>query len=289
MNAKAYRATLFGLLLLGMFALGACGTLQIEYEPGAAAAEQGDSTTSLSQATPFPPTVPAPVGATDVITRIVTRVSTQREPEIVAVATAEPPGDASAQEVVTDSEIISLDETWNQYSDFRLGFSIRFPKTMVAFFGSCTWNEEQGSYRPEMALVPVKIFEDSDAIYIAPETYYELAGERTVTTTDGGTRYFYDQCNQMANSLELLRDPGEPLRAGQLWKLVVAEIHDDGELEGFLKARYGSGCSLGEKVASKHRTGSTMSKSWATVRVWKRRSACSTLEPSSSTIPKGTR
>jgi hypothetical protein len=51
------------------------------------------------------------------------------------------------------------------------------------------------------------------------------------------------------NSLELLRDlerGSEPAH----WKLVVAEIHDDAELEGFLKARYGSGCSLGEQLAS---------------------------------------
>ena len=141
------------------------------------------------------------------------------------------------------AEIASLDETWNQYTNYELGFSIKFPKEMAAMLGSCYWNEEQGSYRPEMAFLPVQVFEDADAVYIAPEHYFELAGERV----DGGTHY-YDECNQITNSLELLRDHDIPML--QFWKLVTQEIHDEGELESFLKARYFSGCSLGEQVAS---------------------------------------
>jgi hypothetical protein len=34
------------------------------------------------------------------------------------------------------------------------------------------------------------------------------------------------------------------------WKLVVEEIHDEDELDSFIKARYFSGCSLGEQSAS---------------------------------------
>jgi hypothetical protein len=94
-----------------------------------------------------------------------------------------------------------------------------------------------------MAFVPVGIFEDADAVYITPEHYFELAGERV----DGGTHY-YDECNQITNSLELLRDHDIPML--QFWKLVVQEVRDEGELEDFIKARFGSGCSLGEQVAS---------------------------------------
>ncbi len=157
-------------------------------------------------------------------------------------------GETQPEEVTQAPEIISLDETWNQYTNYRLGFSIKFPETMAAFNGVCAWNEEQGSYRHEMALVPVRIFEDADAVYIAGEYYFELAGERTETTADGGSRYFFEECNQVANSLELLRDPENFNQ--QMRKLVAVDIHDDAELDGFIKARYGPGCSLGETVAS---------------------------------------
>jgi hypothetical protein len=101
-----------------------------------------------------------------------------------------------------------------------------------------------------MAVVPVKIFEDADAVYIAPEYYYELAGERTETTADGGTRAFYNECNQVVNSLDSLRDPENRYANVQRWKLVVAEIRNEDDLDSFIKSRYGSSCSLGEQVAS---------------------------------------
>jgi len=144
------------------------------------------------------------------------------------------------------SETTSLDETWNQYTNYQLGFSIRFPKEMAAFVGSCYWNEEQGSYRPEMAFLPVQIFEDADAVYIAPEHYFDLAGKRVEEN-----KSYYDECNQITNSLELLRDHESPMWTSvPFWKLVTQEVHDEGELEDFIKARYGSGCSLGEQVPS---------------------------------------
>jgi hypothetical protein len=142
------------------------------------------------------------------------------------------------------SEIIELDDTWNQFISHELGFSIKFPKEMAAMVGSCYWNEEQESYRLEMAFLPVGIFEDADVVYIAPQHYFELAGERV----DGG-KHYYDECNQITNSLELLREERE-MSMVQFWKLVVEKIHDEDELDSFIKARYFSGCSLGEQSAS---------------------------------------
>jgi hypothetical protein len=163
--------------------------------------------------------------------------STEASSEIPA------PTPSEEEEVTRAAEIISLDETWNQYTNYELGFSIKFPKEMAAHRGSCYWNEEQGSYRPEMAFLPVQIFEDADAVYIAPEHYFDLAGERVEEN-----KSYYDECNQITNSLELLRDHEIPMVP--FWKLVTQEVRDEGELEGFIKARYFSGCSLGEQVAS---------------------------------------
>jgi formylglycine-generating enzyme required for sulfatase activity len=144
------------------------------------------------------------------------------------------------------SEIISLDETWNQYINYQLGFSIKFPKTMVSFLGSCKWNKEGGdhSYRPDPAFVPVKIFEDAGSAYITAEYYHKLAGE---TTDVSGGRHFFAECNQVTNSLALLQDPNKP---HEMWKFVGQDVQDDAELDAFIKTHYGAGCSLGEKTPS---------------------------------------
>jgi len=142
-----------------------------------------------------------------------------------------------------------LDETWFNYTNYELGFSINFPRTKIHFMGSCKWNEENGdhSYRPEPSHVPVSIFEDVDTVYITSEYRHELGGETRETSADGGTRIFFSECLAVPNSLELLRDPEY---YQEKWEIVARDVHDDEELDAFLKARYGSGCSLGEKVAS---------------------------------------
>ena len=150
-----------------------------------------------------------------------------------------------------ESELTSLDETWNQYTYYQLGFSIKVPREMMLSYGSCKWNEKGGdhSYRPDRALVPVKIYEDKEnnTVYIASEYYYELAGE----TTENYVTYF-SECNKVLNSLERVR---KELRAErghyqQAWDIVVRDVANDNQLESFIKERYGSGCGLGEKTPS---------------------------------------
>jgi hypothetical protein len=43
------------------------------------------------------------------------------------------------------SDTISLDETWNRYTNCQLGFSLKVPKTMVSYNGSCKWNGENAT------------------------------------------------------------------------------------------------------------------------------------------------
>jgi hypothetical protein len=148
------------------------------------------------------------------------------------------------------SQIVALDETWYQYTNYQLGFSIQVPQTVVSPYGSCKWSEENGdhSFRPEPSYVSVKIFEDGDTAYIAGEYYYELTGETEETGADGATRFFFSECQQVTNSLELLQTPDNYYQSR--WEIVTREVHDDGELDAFIKSRYGTGCSLGEKLAS---------------------------------------
>lgn len=50
----------------------------------------------------------------------------------------------------------------------------------------------------------------------------------------------------MINTLALLRDSES--QYPQMWRFVVEEVHDDVELDEFIKSRYGSGCKVGGKV-----------------------------------------
>jgi hypothetical protein len=230
MNRQMVKERMVMMLVFLVLALSACGTFEVEMEPTVSVVEPGSDREEPPLAAPLP-----------AVTEVVALAERRPTPSESPVATEAAVG--SIQPPDGDSKITHLDGTWNQFTDQRLGFSIRFPNQMATFRGSCVWNEQQGSYRPEPALVPVKIFEDVDAVFIAAQHYFELAGERAA----GGVSY-YDECNLIANSLELLRDPDN--RNEPFWKLVVKEIRDDGELDHFIKARYGSGCSLGEQIPS---------------------------------------
>lgn len=148
-----------------------------------------------------------------------------------------------------ESELTSIDATWNKYTNYQLGFSIKAPKEMLQNHGSCKWNEEDGdhSYRPDPALVPVKIYEDTQnsTVYIASEYYYELAGE----TIENYVSY-YSECNKVPNSLERVRTELRAERGHyqQAWDIIVKEVTNDSQLESFIKERYDSGCGLGEKT-----------------------------------------
>jgi hypothetical protein len=156
----------------------------------------------------------------------------------------------NGESAVKPSEISITDDTWFNYTNYQLGFSINYPRTMIHFFGSCQWNEENGdhSYRPELSYVPVTIFEDGKKVYISSEYYHELTGETRETSADGGTRTFYSECQAVTNNLDLLRDPDNHYQSK--WEIVVAEVHNDEALDAFIQARYGSNCSSGEKTAS---------------------------------------
>jgi hypothetical protein len=231
---QSIRSQLLFLLVVLTATLTACDTIL----------EMGVAPTS----TPIPTSTVTPTPSpTEATARPPTATPTARlEPTGTPTRTTAPTATAGTQ----SSEFIFFDDTFIQYTNYRIGFSIKFPKTTVSLYGSCTWNEENGdhSYRPELSYVPVKVFEDGDTIYIAGEYYHELTGETKETKADGGTRTFYSECQAVTNDLELLRDPDNHYQT--MWKIVAAAVHSDDELEAFIQSRYGAGCSLGEKAAS---------------------------------------
>jgi len=234
-NLFHYMMPLFAIVTL---VVSGCGTLQIETEPLIATARPLAMNTEAAEPSP---------AATAAATAAV-------EPALTPAD--ETAGDETSTEgaevAARPAEISTLDDTWLQYTNYELGFSIDFPRTMVHLYGSCKWNEENGdhSYRPEPGFVPVEIFEDGDTVYITNAYYHELTGETRETDASGGTRIFFSDCQAVTNTPELLGDPENQYQTN-VWAIVTSDVHDDEELDAFIKARYGQGCSLGEKVPSK--------------------------------------
>lgn len=146
------------------------------------------------------------------------------------------------------SSIVSVDSTWNKYTNYKLGFSMDMPKLMSPFSGGCKWNTTENSYRPESTPVPVKIFEEGNVVYISQEYYYLLGGERKVPQGYGTVSYF-DKCDKIMNSLALLKDTSNTYESK--WKITVDTVNNDSELTMYLQSQFGSSCSVGEKKPSK--------------------------------------
>lgn len=145
------------------------------------------------------------------------------------------------------SELISLDNVWNLYTNYRLGFSIKVPK--IATGGApCVWKgEKEGdhSYRPASGPVPVKIFEDENGIYINHEYRYKLTGETKEGNEAQGYRSFFSDCEKETITLDILKT-----ERPQTWNIISEKVTSDQELETFIDRHFHPSCSLGEKKQS---------------------------------------
>ena len=143
-----------------------------------------------------------------------------------------------------DATLLPLDDTWNEYVNHRLGFSMRVPRTMHHPMGDCVWRGEQGdpSYRPLMAEVPVAIFEDVDRVYITADSYAEL----TLPTQEprgAGYRTLFAGCDHILNTLERVRAQES---TSAIWEIVVGEVTREADLEALIDEVYGEACQVGE-------------------------------------------
>ena len=112
--------------------------------------------------------------------------------------------------IQTGSTIEPIDGTWELYTNYDLGFSLKVLKEV----------ESYGE---------LEIIEDGDIVYLV-----------------GDKEYSYDLI------LESLASTGTDFERvqGIPWAILVKEVSNDSELDNFLKQKYGSGCSLGEKTVS---------------------------------------
>ncbi len=134
-------------------------------------------------------------------------------------------------------ELKSLDETWNIYINYQLGFSIKVPKEVMLVADRPDW------------VIPVKIFEDTESstVFISTEYRAEDTGE-----TEEGYEYYYPKYDKVLNSLELIKDEyqEEGYCQSPCWKIVVEDVVGDAGLTTLIEERLGSGFGLGEKKPS---------------------------------------
>jgi len=153
-------------------------------------------------------------------------------PTDVPAGEVEPPAPAA--------ELIPVDDTWNRYINYALGFEMLVPTTMVHGHAGCYWNDADGdhSYRPLAGMVPVMIVEAGDTVYITSETYSVLLDE---TVEDG--RHFYAGCELVENNLELLQNREFP---NIFWEIVSRPVASEDDLLSLVHDVYGEACGLGE-------------------------------------------
>lgn len=118
--------------------------------------------------------------------------------------------DINKPEKIDEGSIKSDD--WITHRDIELGFEIKYPREV----------DDISSKKKNK--VPVKFFKKNNAVYIAKE-------------------YFYmSDCKKIPNTFNLL-EQNNP----KSWKLIFRDIHNEEDLDQFVKEIYGSRCKLGGK------------------------------------------
>jgi hypothetical protein len=117
--------------------------------------------------------------------------------------------------------------SWTNYTNTQLGFSIMIP---LEINGKVRCSDAQATN------VPVKIFEDNSngIVYISQAYYYDAWDQAQQKTTN--------QCKKITSTLDSLRG-GDILG----WKITINNIKDDEDILKYIKANFGSTCSIVDK------------------------------------------
>ncbi len=153
----------------------------------------------------------------------------------------QPTGDVQPAE--SAAELVEIDENWNQYTNYHLGFSMLVPKMQFRHDADCYWNETESdsSYRPSGDVVPVIVIESEDRVFITGEFYSELTLPMQIPSGNG-YRTEFDGCEQVMNDLDRMLATEE---TSFFWEIVVWDIASQADLEAMVDAIYGECFSVG--------------------------------------------
>ncbi|MEI6478141.1 MAG: hypothetical protein WCO52_04100 [bacterium] len=137
--------------------------------------------------------------------------------------------------VTAAGSLVSVDDTWNLYTNQSWQFSVKLPKQAMAL--DC-FKGSSGAYwlageRP----APLQVFEGTGTIYVASSNYSVLsAGD--------------SQCGSQPTTLASLEDAKS--NAVHLLDLGRAPVASDSELSAFIKKQYGTGCHFTKKPSAQN-------------------------------------
>lgn len=140
----------------------------------------------------------------------------------------------------TESTLVEKDANNNLYTNNKFGFSLILPKTIE----ESTCQKSEGSYGlGGNEKVALNFFENGDTVYLAGNYFYNVSGGKT---TSAGN-YIYTDCQKIESTFDSI-DKKAAKGGSDALKIYAANVKSDDELEQFIKSKYGSGCSLGEKT-----------------------------------------
>lgn len=141
---------------------------------------------------------------------------------------------------VPESELIQINEDWNEYRNHRLGFSIKIPANPIWSNGA----QCSELNRPKEGFLPVTVIEGEDRIYITTDTalqfpYSEREKSLEVKPARG------ENCEVVKVTLDLLQN--EDYFPMGLWEIAIKPITSENDLEQFVDEYYGDCYYVNEK------------------------------------------
>jgi len=140
--------------------------------------------------------------------------------------------------------LISQDETWNLYTNPRLGIEMLVPKLTYRWDVGCVWvgGELEGSYRPQGGFVPVIVQEADERVVISGASYAKLTLPTRVPSGAGYHTNFAG-CEQREITLEAIAGS---MGTSGIWEIWVFPVGSPEDLEAWIDKIFGPCFSLGE-------------------------------------------
>jgi hypothetical protein len=145
---------------------------------------------------------------------------------------------------IPESELISLDEEWNQYINRKFGFRIKVPKQAEISGAECVLvgEGESAFYTIGRGTVPVVVLEGEDRVFITSETWIELGQSKT--DPSGKRQYPNDLCEIVENTPDMIMD--EEYWNNTVWEIAFLTIKNEVDLETLVDSYFFECFSVGE-------------------------------------------
>ena len=148
--------------------------------------------------------------------------------------------------------LISIDDTWNLYTNQELGFSMKLPKQSQELWSGCETVDGK-TYGKKDSELPVVALSKPDGIVITHEYYYQPIMSAQTDGSMGTT-----ECEKIPLTAKFIQDQNtlrlkQPTLAvvlPQYWDIKVGTVANDTQLLAFIQKNYGQSCQIGKKTGN---------------------------------------